>query len=130
MHKRKEDLKEQKRISKFVEDEFYPLVLKKSDSVVTMKRCAEMVNKAIQQAITVKVEKFKEELRNTKLGELTVQPLKGKGEELEREIIELLKHETLGVADMITSRWPIIVDSYIHVEMLNRKPTSLKIKKI
>ena len=53
-----------------------------------------MVNQAIQRSLDLRIEKFKAELSNTLLKDLDVKPLEGKGDDIEKKIIEsqLMKH--------------------------------------
>ena len=92
-----------------------------------MKRRLESANQALELEIMTRVGEFKKQLEGEILASWGVKPLKGKGEEIEQEIFEILQGEKIQMVAELLANLPRILDTFILDEMIQRKPETLKV---
>lgn len=124
----KEQRRESKRRWDIIRNEVYPLLLEECKSVNEIKHRTESTLQAIKNEMLIKVEDYKKQLQAESLESWGVKPLKGKGEDTEQKLLDILGREPMEVVDQILTHLPRIVDSFIYGEMANREPKSLKVK--
>lgn len=90
-----------------------------------MKERVEATHQAVKTEYEKRALEHRRKMTDMKLGEFEVKPLSGKGEQIEKELLELFGDETLGVFDYLFSNWPNAIDAAIRLEMKKRKPNTI-----
>jgi hypothetical protein len=104
------------------------MLVEKCSSIHDMKRRLESAGQALQNEMMVRVSMFKSQLKAETLGDWKVKPLRGRGEDIETEIFDILKDEKIEMVDELLTNLPRILDTFILDEMIKRKPDTLVTK--
>jgi dGTP triphosphohydrolase len=129
---KKQPTKEQKREAyrrwAIIKYQLYPMLVKECSSVHDVKRRLESASQALQNEMMVRVGELKKLMGNEILSKWAIKPLKGKGEEIEQKIFDILKNEKIEIVDELLSHLPRILDTFILQELSERKPETLRVK--
>lgn len=124
-HATKEQRIEEKRRRLLIKDQLYPLLVSECENAQHMKSRVESTLQALKLSHAKKVNAFNDDLSKQKLREWFVQPLEGKGADIEQKVLDLLADEPMATVEVLLQNWLTAFDAFAMKDLLTRKPDTL-----
>lgn len=108
--------------------QLYQLLVDNCENAQDLKTRVEVVNEQINAVGAKLVKEYQDNLGKQNLSTLELKAQDGKGKEVEQMVIDLLKDEPLSTAQTILHAWMITHDAFVRKQLLESKPTDLKVE--